>query len=804
MKMPNVDSRGSNRGPQWVAVVFAWMALLSCGGDDGTGPAAVRVAAVEVTGAGNVLAAGQTMQLTAIARDSLNAAIAGTSITWTTSTATVATVSTTGLVRAISAGSATVTASSGGKSGTWDVVVRDTTPLPRVLRGRIERVDAMLSGTYTVTGDLVLIADRTLRIHGTLLVAPNADIALWSDSLLEISGSIIVDTMALQARGPLRLTTDPSRDFHDDDEYPYFGLGGLFVTVEDASFIGGCPIAVAAAENESSWLKILRTTIEASRGAEGTKAQKRGGNGCDVEIGTPRAAQLVSLNIGGPTRPFGQLDLRDSKVFGGNGGSGYTMLTGDGTITDNKWEGVAGDGGKGGNVRIEATAVDIRGSEIRPGSGGSGGFILVNLRNGSGPNGEGESLTAITGNAGAGGDLELKATRVSAADVLDEALVSPPGGVLVTGGNGQRGGAGGTLRMLIGDHSARGAITVPNGIAVTPSPVNVNHLNTATFTNAANGGLSETAGLPGGKGGDITFESAAGNVIHLKSIILDKVSNGGRGFDGCAVRPKRNGTNGGVGGALRRKQMPFNHKDSFWGGNGGDGNPTPGLGEVEGRDVDNANAPLGVRGAKGDDCPDRIGLLMMPDNFQHTIGQTSCPQLVASPTLINQSMVAITYSATISGTTALAWGNATGTLQPGASTTLSMTFNCSESMPFLASYQITGTPVSGGASETISGSIAAQFFRRAVRLNHTLGSATGPYQKDVVVTLNRIANGRLNPAHEPFCAYEHLHALSPAGIGIADAVGVISGPYPDPDTGGCGYGQIITVPVAAATVIRPR
>lgn len=786
-----------------LATTFTCWALASCGGDGGTGPAAARVAMVEITGTGNVLAAGQTMQLTAVARDSSNVTITDAPITWTTSAATVASISATGLVRGISAGTTTLTASSGGRSANWQLAVRDTAPLPRTLSGRIERIDATLTGTYSVTGDLVLIADKTLRINGTLVAAPNADITLWSDSLLEISGSIIVDTTALLARRQHVPTTDPSRSFHEDEDRPYFGLGGLFVSVTDQSFIGGCPIAVAAAVNESPWLKLIRTTIVASRGADGTKMQKRGENGCDVEIGTPRALQLVTQQSGQPTQRFVQLDLQGAKVFGGNGGSGYTMLTADGRILDNKWDGVAGDGGTGGHVRIDAPSVDIRSSEVRPGAGGSGGFILVNLRDGSGPNGEGESLSAITGSAGAGGDLELSATRVTAADVLDEAVVSPPGGVLITGGNGQRGGAGGTLRMFIGDHSARGVITVPNGVTVTASPVDINHLNTATLTNAANGGHSESVNLPGGQGGAILFENAAGN-IHLKSIILDKVSNGGRGFDGCAVRPKRNGTNGGAGGTLRRKQTPLNHKDSFWGGDGGDGNPTPGLGEAEGRDVDNANAPLGVRGAKGEECPDRVGLLMMPNSFQHTIGQTSCPQLVASPTLINQSMVAINYSASVSGTTSLAWGNATGTLQPGASTTLTMTFNCSQSMPFAAMYRITATPMDGGPSETIDGSIDAQFFRRAVRLNHTLGSATGPYQKDVVITLNRIANGRLNPAHDPFCSYEHLHALSPAGIGIADGAGVVSGPYPDPDTGGCGYGAIIVVPVAATAVTPPR
>lgn len=84
---------------------------------------AVPVSVVSVTPATATLIAGGTQQLTASARDSAGTVLTGRPVTWSTNAPTVATVSATGLVTAVGPGTATITATSEGKSATAAITV---------------------------------------------------------------------------------------------------------------------------------------------------------------------------------------------------------------------------------------------------------------------------------------------------------------------------------------------------------------------------------------------------------------------------------------------------------------------------------------------------------------------------------------------------------------------------------------------------------------------------------------------------------------------------------------------------------
>ena len=86
-----------------------------CGGDSSGPPA---VASVSVSAPAGSIIVGQTAQLSATPRDAAGTAITGRTVTWATSTASIATVSNTGLVTGVSAGSATISATVDGKTGT--------------------------------------------------------------------------------------------------------------------------------------------------------------------------------------------------------------------------------------------------------------------------------------------------------------------------------------------------------------------------------------------------------------------------------------------------------------------------------------------------------------------------------------------------------------------------------------------------------------------------------------------------------------------------------------------------------------
>ena len=74
---------------------------------------------------------------------------------------------------------------------------------------------------------------------------------------------------------------------------------------------------------------------------------------------------------------------------------------------------------------------------------------------------------------------------------------------------------------------------------------------------------------------------------------------------------------------------------------------------------------------------------------------------------------------------------------------------------------------------------------RAVRL----GAALGTQAAGSEVCLSQIQGGCVNPAHEPICAYVHLHG----GDGVT-ITGVTGGPFPDPAAMGCGYGEVFGKP----------
>ncbi len=83
----------------------------------------VPVASVTVSPATASITVGAATQLTATPKDANGTALTGRAVTWATSNAAVATVSTTGRVTGVTAGSATITATSEGQSGTSAIAV---------------------------------------------------------------------------------------------------------------------------------------------------------------------------------------------------------------------------------------------------------------------------------------------------------------------------------------------------------------------------------------------------------------------------------------------------------------------------------------------------------------------------------------------------------------------------------------------------------------------------------------------------------------------------------------------------------
>src|SRR6266702_7889667 len=76
------------------------------------------------------VAAGETVQLTGTPRDTAGNPLAGFAVAWSSGNTAAAMVDSNGLVSGVAAGSATITATSGGQSGTSTITVTTATPVP--------------------------------------------------------------------------------------------------------------------------------------------------------------------------------------------------------------------------------------------------------------------------------------------------------------------------------------------------------------------------------------------------------------------------------------------------------------------------------------------------------------------------------------------------------------------------------------------------------------------------------------------------------------------------------------------------
>ena len=115
---------------------------------------AVPVASVTVSPASASVGTGQTTQLTAVTKDANGNVLTGRAVTWQSSNTGVATVNGSGLVTGIAAGSATITATSEGQSGTAAITVTGAAPGCLTSTTAVQNTAfASQNGSFTATFD---------------------------------------------------------------------------------------------------------------------------------------------------------------------------------------------------------------------------------------------------------------------------------------------------------------------------------------------------------------------------------------------------------------------------------------------------------------------------------------------------------------------------------------------------------------------------------------------------------------------------------------------------------------------------
>lgn len=194
-----------SRYPRLVPALLLGVALTACsGGSDSTsGP--TRVATVDVTPATVSIGVGVTQQLAAAPRNSSGGLVAGKTATWSTSSTAVATVDATGLVRGMGAGSATVTATIDGKSGSSAVTVTNlpvatVTLLPASLA-------LVVGGSATVTANL--FDTNNAALTGRVVTWSSANSAVATVSATGLVTGVATGSTTVTATSEGRSATAP-------------------------------------------------------------------------------------------------------------------------------------------------------------------------------------------------------------------------------------------------------------------------------------------------------------------------------------------------------------------------------------------------------------------------------------------------------------------------------------------------------------------------------------------------------------------------------------------------------------------
>ena len=148
----------------------------------------VVLTSIAVSPATSTLAAGESIQAGAVAKDAQGAPVAGTSFTWTTSNAAVATVSGSGLVSAVGAGSATISAAASGVTGSMAVTVLPPAPSTAT----VATVNVSLSPSNVVVDGTSQATAVAKDAQGAIITGKSASWSVGGSLLASVSSSGVV------------------------------------------------------------------------------------------------------------------------------------------------------------------------------------------------------------------------------------------------------------------------------------------------------------------------------------------------------------------------------------------------------------------------------------------------------------------------------------------------------------------------------------------------------------------------------------------------------------------------------------
>ncbi|HEX7243689.1 MAG TPA: Ig-like domain-containing protein, partial [Longimicrobiaceae bacterium] len=213
----------------------------------GTGPGTVSVSPDTAT-----LAVGATRQLTATVRNAAGNPVPGATVTWASSDTLVARVSATGLATAVAPGVASVTATSGGRSGGATLTVRTASLVPAAYAVTTSTPDPVAGSTATLQAQLVDSAGIAIATAGKTVTWSSTGGGTFASptSTTNAAGvATVTFTVATTAGTVHRVTaadTDGLTGTSGDLRVQVGGAGVVQVLAGDSqSVIVGLPVPVA-------------------------------------------------------------------------------------------------------------------------------------------------------------------------------------------------------------------------------------------------------------------------------------------------------------------------------------------------------------------------------------------------------------------------------------------------------------------------------------------------------------------------------------------------------------------------------
>ncbi|MCO4099182.1 MAG: Ig domain-containing protein [Gemmatimonas sp.] len=153
------------------------------------------VNAITVSAPATTLVTDRALQTTAVLRDERGATLSGRTVSWSSSAPTVATVNDAGLVTGVSAGSATISASSEGRSGT---LVFTVVP-PPVNSVSIALSQSIIPQGSTAAATVQLRDDRNVALTGRAVTFTSSDATVASVSNVGVITALAVGTTTITA-----------------------------------------------------------------------------------------------------------------------------------------------------------------------------------------------------------------------------------------------------------------------------------------------------------------------------------------------------------------------------------------------------------------------------------------------------------------------------------------------------------------------------------------------------------------------------------------------------------------------------